>query len=238
MIEVYIVYQLLLDRIFNNKELPGFSVERRIDTIFSFFLGEILTTYFGSDRQHKIELVIQEFPLKNEDDENNRPKFLDYLCTDRVNNKIYYVELKTDNESWDKNQLENYNKNKDWIKVVNKLKVLIKKTEMKKKLKYLYLLEQLYQYGLIRYLDEDVALSLIYKIKNENQRINQNINDFLELIVTDKKDIQIICIGPSGTGVPPINCDIKFIPFQDFTGITTLNYSKEWELLKVKLEQL
>lgn len=74
--------------IINNKALPNYHAERRIDIFINYFIERILSSYLGKETI----FICPEFPLKKAD--TNQSTKLDYLC--KTENEIIFVELKTD----------------------------------------------------------------------------------------------------------------------------------------------
>lgn len=86
----------LFKLLINNKSIPNYQAERRIDIFINYFLERILSEYL----KEKVDFICPEFPLKNKD--NNRSTKLDYLC--KTQNEIVFVELKTDTASFKESQ--------------------------------------------------------------------------------------------------------------------------------------
>jgi hypothetical protein len=93
----------LINDIFDNmdkwRHLPAYQLERRADIFFSIYLTDILAHRFGVD----IEGVIPEFPIRvgtiHHNTDINKSFKIDYLAKSNSNNKIFFVELKTDQAS-------------------------------------------------------------------------------------------------------------------------------------------
>lgn len=96
--------QSILEGIFNliieNKTLPNYQAERRIDIFINYFISRIISSYLGN----KTEFICPEFPLKKQ--KNNQSTKIDYLC--KSENEIIFVELKTDTSSLKASQANMY----------------------------------------------------------------------------------------------------------------------------------
>jgi hypothetical protein len=111
----------LCERLVMNKDFPYYQAERRIDIFVNLFLEEIYKAKFNET----IEFIAPEFPLKkvkvvsnntiensfSENINTKRPNDkcnVDYLYYNKLTSKIIFVELKTDNNSFNKTQLIRY----------------------------------------------------------------------------------------------------------------------------------
>lgn len=84
----------LFDLLTDWRQLPAYQLERRADIFFAFYLEDLLTYcgYFAEENQLS---VIPEFPAKQE--HMNLSDRIDYMVAS--DDKMVYVELKTDNHS-------------------------------------------------------------------------------------------------------------------------------------------
>lgn len=138
--------------IFNNmdtwRHFPAYQLERRADIFFSIYLPEVLADKFHTE----IEGIIPEFPVHIGTISNiatNKSFKIDYLAKARNNNRLIFVELKTDEGSRRITQ--------DWYleqamlvgmaKLLDGLRKICQATTSKKK--YNYLLGLLDEMGLI-----------------------------------------------------------------------------------------
>ncbi len=115
----------LFELLANNKALPNYQAERRIDIFINHFLERILTEYL----KERVDFICPEFPLKNND--NNRSTKLDYLC--KTQNEILFIELKTDTASFKESQAYLYFET-SWNKCKSDLPLI--KSNSKYKAKY------------------------------------------------------------------------------------------------------
>lgn len=152
-----------IDRLFNLldewRELPAYQLERRADIFFALHLEEILGA--------KINLIIPEFPVKKK--ETHQSFKIDYVAI--TANKVYFIELKTDNNSRNKEQdkyLEEA-KLKNVKKLIDEILEISSRTKAKNKYKKL--------------------LSLISKASWFDETLQKNIS-------TDN-DIEIVYIQPN-----------------------------------------
>ena len=99
----------VLERLEQWRHFPAYQMERRADIFLSFVLPEILKKKFELNRVDDMK-VIPEFPLhkgKLLDATKNRNMSVkvDFAVFSRTNNRIFLVELKTDNNSINRDQL-------------------------------------------------------------------------------------------------------------------------------------
>ncbi|MDR2950561.1 MAG: hypothetical protein LBV71_15345 [Prevotella sp.] len=92
----------LFDTLDNWRHLPAYQLERRADIFFAIYLPEIIKKRFGSD----IDFIIPEFPVRIGNIYTNKllpnPNLsfkIDYLVVCKAENKVYFIELKTDDSS-------------------------------------------------------------------------------------------------------------------------------------------
>ena len=64
------IFKLIIE----NKTLPNYQAERRIDIFINYFISRIISSYLGN----KTEFICPEFPLKKQ--KNNQSTKIDYLC--------------------------------------------------------------------------------------------------------------------------------------------------------------
>jgi|GEM_PF-3973546 len=88
------------------KGLPKYQMERRADIFFALYLPTIWEAKGLGAITH--DNIIPEFPIKNE--ENNRSCNIDYVVF--CDEKVYYVELKTDANSFKSKQLDRMKDNR------------------------------------------------------------------------------------------------------------------------------
>lgn len=128
----------------DNKKFPYYSAERRVDLFFTYYAERILTEYYGE----KIIFVAPEFPIRHKGD--NQAENADLLCAFASNRQPIVVELKTDNKSFNKIQLEKYvDRAKDWGEVMCGLVKIIPKSNYR--VKYFHLMQRLVKKGLAEY---------------------------------------------------------------------------------------
>lgn len=98
--------QKLIDELFNKldewRQLPAYQLERRADIFFAIYLQEIIKKKFDE----VIEFIIPEFPVRVgnlcKDKKLNNPNLsfkIDYVGICRSLDKVFFIELKTDNSS-------------------------------------------------------------------------------------------------------------------------------------------
>ena len=134
----------LFDLLDDWRNLPAYQLERRVDIFFAVHLDKIIEKILGT----KIDFVIPEFPVRigelpEQDPSNNQSFKIDYLTYSRNENKVYLIELKTDQRSRRAKQ-DLYLKNASEIKVKGLVDGLIKIYEAtNQKVKYDNLLDKI-----------------------------------------------------------------------------------------------
>ena len=118
------IFELLLE----NKSLPYYQAERRIDIFINLFLAEILN---HSLKKTGIQYLLPELPLKKE--MGNLSTKVDYLCFDRNEKTIYFVELKTDSNSFKGGQFDIYQTYQTWGQCQSDIKAITKISKAKHK---------------------------------------------------------------------------------------------------------
>ena len=179
----------LLDLLDDWRNLPAYQLERRADIFFAIHLEMIIEKIIGT----KIDIVIPEFPVRvgeisEEQPESNNSFKIDYLAYSKTENKVYLIELKTDQKSRREKQ-DLYLKSASEHKVkglVNGLLKIYKATTHK--VKYNNLLDKIEKIGwierdnnTIKNLDIDIEPSVIY-IQPLNEKNEESIISFDDII--------------------------------------------------------
>jgi len=89
----------LFNKLDNWRKLPKYALERRADIFFAIYLKEILNKCLKNPKP-VIDRIIPEFPIKSA--VTNHSCNIDYLCLSKE--KLYFIELKTDIKSINKDQ--------------------------------------------------------------------------------------------------------------------------------------
>jgi hypothetical protein len=157
----------MINQVFENLDqwrgLPSYQLERRADVFFSLYLQEILETHIQPEtRLHPV--FIPEFPLhikfvsgKKTDDRNHSFK-IDFVAISADMNKVFFVELKTD-EGSTRSQQDAYlldAKSKGMDEIVASVVDLFHASGSKKR-KYARLLAMMQTMGLFEQGDDSVA---------------------------------------------------------------------------------
>ena len=90
----------LFDLLDDWRNLPAYQLERRADIFFAIHLDKIIEKILGT----KIDLIIPEFPVRVGEISKKHPELnksfkIDYLTYSKNENKVYLIELKTDQRS-------------------------------------------------------------------------------------------------------------------------------------------
>lgn len=99
-------YKLVKEWTVRDYFTPGMKAEVIIDMLISDFVEDLIGSHYWGNEQgeHQVTLLMKEFPIRT-NEENNRNAKVDYLVSvDRE--KLVLIELKTTDDSFDKNQLE------------------------------------------------------------------------------------------------------------------------------------
>jgi hypothetical protein len=126
------------------RNYPGYQIERRVDMILGKYLPLILEKTCGLNG---VKISAPEFPVKIDKKENEKKtktqNHVDFLCHDSSCN-LYFVEIKTDNESIDKDQIELMNtiQGKDFNIIIDDIKGSLKNTHLPR-IKYYHLFRAL-----------------------------------------------------------------------------------------------
>jgi len=96
----------------SNKKFPYYQAERRVDIFINFFIKDII-------RQHTVYkdavYIAAEFPLKKST-ATDHAAHIDYLMFSKKSQAVLFVELKTDDVSYDADQIQFYLQDKKFIK--------------------------------------------------------------------------------------------------------------------------
>ena len=92
----------LFDLLDDWRNLPAYQLERRADIFFAVYIPEIIKGRFGID----VEFLLPEFPIrvgnvstKKDLKIPNQSFKIDYVAVSNKDNKVYFIELKTDDGS-------------------------------------------------------------------------------------------------------------------------------------------
>lgn len=99
----------LLDEFEQLNKVPKFQLERAISPLLGIFIKDVVNKKLNVS----VSVSFPEFPLKHEGD--NQSTNIDWLLVDRKNKTLYFIELKTDNLSYNSEQFGIYKKFKDDI---------------------------------------------------------------------------------------------------------------------------
>ncbi|MFN8296723.1 MAG: hypothetical protein U0T69_11040 [Chitinophagales bacterium] len=105
-----------------NQQFPYYQAERRIDIFINFFLKDIIQQH--TEFEDAI-FVAAEFPLKK-NEKTDHAAHIDYLMYSKSKSTVLLVELKTDDSSFDPEQIDfylNYENFKDWYDKFESIKL-------------------------------------------------------------------------------------------------------------------
>jgi hypothetical protein len=96
----------LFDRLDQWKKFPTYQLERRVDIFFALYLPLILK----AELNFNADTILPEFPVRVGDmegkEDTNRSNRIDYVAVDQTQHKVLLIELKTDQKSLRKEQLD------------------------------------------------------------------------------------------------------------------------------------
>jgi len=179
------------------KELPKYQIERRADIFFALYLPTIWKDWIDSegflgDISHGD--IIPEFPMKNK--ENNRSCNIDYAVFCKEN--VYYVELKTDVNSFKPKQLVRMKEHENVKLALSDALELARSKKDREKYKQVKYDELSRRIKNIKYDEKNVAQicyigpdALEKNPKFNKELVNKNIRHFIpfsKIIETLKKD--------------------------------------------------
>jgi len=174
----------IFDLLENWRQLPKYQLERRIDIFFALYLPEIL----GKEDVIKHENIFPEFPLKKYDDDNKGSSTnADYAIFVNKNGKVKLklIELKTDMNSIDDDQIAYYKKAKKdgFNKILNDIIKIQKKSPQWDKYDALLSKIQINGHGTIK------STPIKKNAKRMNWEVNESdIDDEVEVIYIVPKE--------------------------------------------------
>jgi hypothetical protein len=182
----------LFDHLDAWRHLPSYQLERRADIFFSIYLPEILTAKFGVE----IEGLIPEFPVRigtiDQKTGTNQSFKIDYLARVKGEDKIYFVELKTDRKSRRHRQDWYLEKSREagMVKLLEGLQLIYQATSSKDKYRCLYQeLEKLRLLSIgpgdninITHTDYDIEIVYIQPTSNDQEPYKISFNEAAEII--------------------------------------------------------
>jgi len=151
----------LVELLRENKKLPYYAAEVRIDLFINFYIEKKLSSYFGE----KVLFVAPEFPIRHKD--TNKADRADVLCMFALSKRPIIVEIKTDCKSYQDNQFEKYTTNiPSWKCIVEGISEITgnKKTKTDYRVKYFYLMQRIVEKGLAYY-NSDNSHDLVTRIE-------------------------------------------------------------------------
>ena len=140
------------------RHLPNYQLERRADVFFALFLPEVLEEVLSKDNSIvKIRRpLIPEFPIRTDKNEKNYnlSKKVDYFALSEDGRRAFLIELKTDMQSIDKGQIDfiKSTARKGAAKIIWGVLEICQTT--KERAKYVHLLSNLSQFGLVKHKGE------------------------------------------------------------------------------------
>ena len=200
-----ILLRYVLERLKQWRHFPAYQLERRADVFFSFLLPGIIRNAFKLKKTDDL-IVIPEFPLHKrevlgENDSNESIK-IDFAVFSKTHKQIYLVELKTDNNSIEKKQLERMEttKNKGVLELLKGVIECAIHSDSRRQRKYVHLIRELKNIGCVNVSDEFDELDLTVD-KPGLSRVFEELDraQNLDAIVSDgwsNKDIDLVLLYP------------------------------------------
>ncbi len=205
--------EVLVKSIVANRNMPKVQVERELSPILEIFIEDILNYKFKSD---SFELIAPEFPIQSKVLENNkktnRSTNIDFLL--RNKNTLYFVELKTDSNSFKTEQFEIY---KEILQNKNTKELYCFLEQLKNK-KYKFYTQKLKEK--INNFDEIKDIKLVYLAPSNMFNINKHWGNYRkELIQEIQKE----------------HCVINF---KELKNVKVRRFEKEWKIISDIIEEL
>ena len=222
------------------RHLPDYQLERRADVFFALFLPEVLEEVLSKDSSIvKIRRpLIPEFPIRTDKkDKNgknyNSSKKVDYFALSEDGRNAFLIELKTDMQSIDEGQIDfiKSTAQKGIAEIIWGVLEILQAT--KGRAKYVHLLSNLSQLGLVKHKDERVLSEPFLGQLHKNaipvdrcrtgwkgESIRQG-REFMEMIRNVKPaktslKVRVIYIQPKPKDSDLIPCDWHRIYFDRF----------------------
>lgn len=181
----------LFDNLDSWRHLPAYQLERRADIFISIYLADILCQHFGVT----IDGLIPEFPVRigtiYENGDNKSFK-IDYLARVKDSNRLYFVELKTDQSSRRDTQDQYLERARQvgFAELLEGLRQIYRATNSKKK--YRCLLEELQDLGFL-HLEHNSSFEIIPAVYDiEIVYIQPNDPYGLNNVITFKEVAEIV----------------------------------------------
>ena len=150
------------------RQLPNYQLERRADIFFALYLPEIIKRKFGIEITY--DNIIPEFPLRKGTlflNESNQSVKVDYAII--TSSKVIFIELKTDNNSVNQDQIDYLEKAKEakFTHLIEGVRLIEEKTKQKKK--YKHLLEKLDGFDL----STEKEIGIVYILPQEDELLKK-----------------------------------------------------------------
>ena len=133
------------------RHFPAFPLEARSEVFFALFLPTVLEAHFKKDDVKIKPQVIPQFPLKKED--SNQSNNVDFFALSDGGECAFLIELKTDMNSWRKEQdcYLRRAKRKGMQGILQDLRTIagVERTESARR-KYYHLLQAIAEFDLIK----------------------------------------------------------------------------------------
>lgn len=179
----------LFDLLDDWRNLPAYQLERRADIFFAIHLENVIEKILGT----KIDIIIPEFPVRIGEISEKHPELnksfkIDYLTYSKNENKVYLIELKTDQRSRREKQ-DWYLERASKIKVKGLVSGLLKiYNATNQKVKYNNLLDKIEKIGwiernnkTIKNLNIEIEPTIIY-VQPLNKENNKSVISFDDII--------------------------------------------------------
>ena len=180
-----------------NKKFPKYQMERRLDILINMFLPDIIGKHIGPE--FVPDIIIPELPIKR--DADNQSTNIDYFAYSRSKKTGFLIELKTDPNSCNRIQLNQYIRvRKDGFgKVINGIEDIRKNTKNNYRKKYDHLLSTLSTNGL----DSNIRLEIIFILPEKGKQ---------KLKIQEGNQYKI-----------------HFITLEELKNLCPINFQLEWE---------
>ncbi len=215
------------------RHLPAYRLEPNLAPFFGLYLRHILNECLET-KPVTHPIIIPEFPLRlgtlyeNSEDlkkarrhvGENQSVQVDYAAFSSDLKKVYFIELKTDEGSINKEQKKYLidAKKKGFGNLLSGIRQICTQKQLPSRQKYVHLIDNLMEIGLIE-ASEDARNELFEKtfpkvVKGWGESFNRAVPEICVRDIEDR-DIEIIYITPSGIALGSKNTDFFEIGFRN-----------------------
>lgn len=232
--------ETLIKSIVDNKNMPKVQVEREISPILEIFIEDIMNGISRQDDNNidkgKYRFIAPEFPLQSQKKEKgkltNRSTNVDYLLINENTCDLYFVELKTDSNSFKHEQFFIYDDIIDKESDISKTPQLL----------FNFLKDELVT---IKY--KNLKKFIDYRMGNESWSGNKpklpalnwlTLKNIKLVYIAPEKMLEKAWKGKNEEAIDKLKKNHSVINFKKLKSIKVSNYENEWDIITDKLSEL